>query len=324
MPVVSADRSCPTWRPTHLLVGALLVGALALPLAAAQGINVQILDKPDVVVTTDYEGDTYTSPRYLFSVQAKVTNGDQERGVNLLAVTYLDPSVEGCPEQRGEVNWVNLGAVKNRRLDPGQSITVGGAKQPGDGGSDAYWRLEVFDHYPDQTGGERNYSAGEHTFCVIAQVSEDDPACDQPRACWLGKDSFRAYVRPTNQAPWLEQIEVIPEDPEPGDEILFRASATDNDTEPQADQLSYSWELGPDTAEGKVVRHAFNTPGEKQVTLTVTDGFESVSWEQTITVVGQGIGDGGDGTDGAPGPGAGVLILLLALVGATLVSRRDA
>ncbi len=317
------DRPGPKTRPVHLLAGALLLGALALPLAAAQGTTVQILERPDVVVTTDYEGETYTSPRYFFSVRAEVTNGDEERGVNLLAITYLDPEVDGCPEQRGDVGWVSLGPVKNRRLDPGQSVTVGGATRPGNGGADAYWRLEVFDHYPDQTGGERNYSTGRHTFCIIAQVSEDDPACDQPRACWLGKDSFRAYVRPTNEKPWLEEVEVIPEQPEPGDEILFRATASDNDTEPKADQLSYTWDLGPDTAQGPVVRHAFNTPGERTITLTVTDGFETVTWEQNISVVGQAVGDGGDGTDGAPGPGVGLVILVLAVAGALLVGRRD-
>lgn len=318
-----ADPTGPTARPVHLVAGLLLLGALALPLAAAQGMTVQILDRPDVMVTTDYEGEEYTSPRYFFSVQAEISNGDSERAVNLMAITYLDPSVEGCPEQRGDVGWVTLGPVKNRNMGPGDSITVGGAARADQGSPDEFWRMEVFDHYPDQAGGEQNYSTGEHTFCVVAQVSEDDPDCDQPRACWLGKDSFRAYVRPTNEAPWLQEVEIIPENPRPGDEILFRATASDNDTEPREDQLTYSWRMGPDRANGPVVRHTYNTPGEKKVTLTVTDGFETVTWEENVTVAGQGVADGDDGTvDGAPGPGVGLVVLSLAGLAAVLARRR--
>lgn len=314
-----AAPSGSTVRLGHLIAGALLIGVWGLPLAAAQGVTVQILDHPDVMVTTDYEGETYTSPRYPFSIRAQVTNGDTDRSLSILAITYLDPSVQGCPEQRGDVDWVTLGPVKNRQLEAGDSVTVGGASRPDAGGPDAFWRLEVFDHYPDQAGGERNYSTGRHSFCVVAQVSEDDPACDQPRACWLGKDSFRAYVRPTNQAPWLQEVEIVPEDPEPGQELLFRATATDNDTEPREDQLSFAWRLGPDRAQGPVVRHAFNTPGEKRVTLTVTDGFETVTWETNLTVAGAGVGQD-DGTDDAPGPVLG--LALVALAGAAGLARR--
>jgi chitodextrinase len=57
-----------------------------------------------------------------------------------------------------------------------------------------------------------------------------------------------------------------PEDPEPGEAILFAADARDDDP------VSYLWEFGDGSAAtGSSATYAYGTPGVRTVTLTVTD-----------------------------------------------------
>ncbi|MDX1612422.1 MAG: PKD domain-containing protein, partial [Candidatus Thermoplasmatota archaeon] len=190
------------------------------------------------------------------------------------------------------------------------------------GQGQAYWPMEVLQRYPSPNG-EVPYEEGEHGFCVIVLVTGSDPACDKPadQVCTIAKAPFRSYVRHGNQAPWITKVQVSPETPRPGQEVLLRAQAQDNDTEPRPDRLTYTWDLGPEDATGPVIRHTWNTPGTKEVELQVTDGFEVVNQTVEITVAGDGEAPPSPGPgNGTPLPGAWLVLPLIGL--AALGSRR--
>jgi chitodextrinase len=63
-----------------------------------------------------------------------------------------------------------------------------------------------------------------------------------------------------------------PEDPEPGEPILFAADARDDDP------VSYLWEFGDGSAAtGPSATHAYDTPGVRPVEVTVTDSQGAVA-----------------------------------------------
>jgi PKD repeat protein len=69
-----------------------------------------------------------------------------------------------------------------------------------------------------------------------------------------------------------------PEDPESGEPILFAADARDDDP------VSYLWEFGDGSAAtGSSATHAYDTPGVRTVTLTVTDS-EGASGTASLAV----------------------------------------
>ena len=74
-----------------------------------------------------------------------------------------------------------------------------------------------------------------------------------------------------------------PEDPFQGEEVSFDGSPS---SDPDGEIVSWEWDFGDGTTdEGQTVTHAFETPGEFVVTLTVTDDCGGTSsFSQTITV----------------------------------------
>jgi hypothetical protein len=57
-----------------------------------------------------------------------------------------------------------------------------------------------------------------------------------------------------------------PQDPEPGEPVLFAAQATDDD------DMTYEWDFGDgSTGSGAAPTHAYSTPAVRTVTLTATD-----------------------------------------------------
>lgn len=297
----------------------LLVALIALPAGAAKPA-VEVLDAPDVVVANPPENMTRENfnPEYVFSVEVRITNDDQERRVNTEAVIYTDRSVEDCT--RDARAFPVMLFRKNRKLEPGETVRIGGSAHPGEGSQDAYWPLAVSRTYRDARTGENvSVESGEHTFCVTLRVSGEDPACDKPanRTCVLSPTPFDTYVRRTNSPPEVTEFEVSRTEIEPGQEVLFRADATDADTQPRPDILTYEWDLGPATETGKVVRYTYTTTGTHEVQLTVSDGFDTVQRTATVTVATEG-----SGGDGRSAPMPGLLAVLAGAVLAVLVRRR--
>lgn len=304
------------------LLLALVLTVLWTPPALAQGLTVQVLRAPEVIVASDFEGEERTTPSYLWSVEARVTNGDVSRGVTLHAVTYLDRETTGCPERDTGVR-PTMKFAKNLQLGPGERETVGGSLDQAE--TKAYWPHEVFERYPTPTGSVATYAEGEHGFCVLALVSGRDPACEKPESqvCTLASAPFRAYVRHGNTAPAITSVSVSPETPRPGQEVLLSAQATDPDTRPRPDTVRVDWDVGPRVLTGATVRHAFPTQGPHEVVLRVSDGFVVTERTVTVNVTGPPIEGGGDGGNGTPGPPLPLLLVVLAAAGARAARRRQ-
>lgn len=300
-----------------LLAATLLVLGPLGPAAAKP--SVQVLESPDVVVANPPENMTQDNfnPDYVFSAKIRIDNDDNEREINAETIIYPDPEVSGCPrdKQAFPVSFV----VKNRKIDPGQTLTLGGAAHPQDGSADEYWPMAVSKTYRDgRTGQKVEIEAGEHTFCASLRVTGEDPACDKPanRTCVISPEPFSAYVRRENSVPEITEFSISEDEPRSGQEVLFQAKATDADTEPRPDNLRFTWELGQAEKTGKVVRHAFTIQGTHDVKLTVSDGFDTVERTATVTVPSPGE-DGG--SQDAPGPG---LLAVVPVVLTALALRR--
>ncbi len=87
---------------------------------------------------------------------------------------------------------------------------------------------------------------------------------------------------PTNSAPDPD----FSFDPEGGEvpiTIAFDASAT---TDPDGDELVYSWDFGDGlVGEGQTVEHTYSEAGDYQVTLTVDDGIDGIEVATASVVV---------------------------------------
>lgn len=299
------------------IVVVLVVSSLA-PVALGRP-TMEVVSAPELVIANPSENMTQDNfnPDYVFTATARITNDDTERQINAEAIFYTDPSVDGCPrdEQAFPVAFV----VKNRQMEPGEELTIGGAARPSQAQGDAYWPMAISRAYSDGQETIR-VEQGEHTFCTTIRVSGNDPACDKPanRTCVIATDSFTSFVRRSNAAPEITEFSIGDETPRPGQQVLFRAEARDADTEPAPDEVRYTWTISREEKTGKVVRHTFDVATTHRVALTVTDGFDEATRETTIEVTTTG-GGGSDGGQDAPAPSG--VVALAPLVGAALIVR---
>lgn len=301
------------------LAGLSLLVLLLAPVATAAP-TISVLDAPDVVVANPPGNMTQDNfnPDYTFSTAVRVTNDDDPSQVNPEAIVYTDPSVEGCPddERAFTVSFIR----KTRDLEPNAQIEIGGSDDPTVGGN-AYWPMAISQEYRDPNAGESvEFGGDEHTFCTNVRVTGQDASCNKPddQTCVVATDPFRAYVREDNAAPEITEFSV-PENPEPGQTVLFEADAEDADTQPRPDSLSFTWTAGSFEDTGRTVQHAFPINDTYTVTLSVTDGFDTV--ERSVEVA---VGDAGEegpigGDDRIPLPPA---LALIGLVAAALARRR--
>lgn len=302
-----------------LTLAALLV--LPLPSTSAQDVGLQLLEAPSVIVANDPANMTAQNPDpdHPFSAQVRVTNDGTERRVTLFAISYMDRSIQGCPEHDSAI--VVSMVTKNLALDPNEQRTLGGSAAHESGQSEAFWPMAVSRAYHDpRTNETKTFEQGEHAFCITVRVSSNDPACDAPegQTCTLARDDWRAFVRHTNQAPVIEQASATPAEPRAGQQVVLRAQARDADTVPSPDTLIYTWDLGREEKTGSVVQHTFHTGGEQSVTLRVSDGFDTVERTLTLQVGGSGSTDG----DRSPSPGPGAMAAVLAGFLVALAAQR--
>lgn len=300
-----------------VLTGLSLVLLLLAP-AATAAPTISVLDSPEVVVANPPENMTQDNfnPDYPFSATVRVTNDGDASQVNTEAVMYTDPSVNGCPDDERAFPIHII--LKTRELDPNEQIEIGGSADARDGG-DAYWPLAISQEYRDATTNESVEIGGaEYGFCANVRVSGQDPSCEKPdqETCVVASDPFRAYVREENAAPEITEFSV-PENPDPDQEVLLRADAEDADTEPRPDSLSFTWSGSGIEDTGRTVRHTFPSNGTYDVTVSVTDGFDTV--ERTAEIAVGAAGDDGGGTDPTPVPAA---LALAGLLAGALVGRR--
>lgn len=295
-----------------------LIAGLAATASAAPSIDV--LDAPDVVVANPSENMTQDNfnPDYVFSPEVRVTNDGNPSQVNTEVALYADPSTSGCPEDKTayRVSFI----VKTRELDGGESVRIGGSSSPQAGG-DAYWPSAISRQYYDAKANE-TVEIGGHTYtmCAAVRVSGQDASCDKPedQTCVVARDSFRSYVREENQAPEITEASVSKEEPDVGEQVLLEADATDADTQPREDDLTFTWSSKAFEATGRTARTSFPSPGEHTVRLTVSDGFDETVRRLTVDV--QNPDDPGPGgTDDAP---LGPAVALVGLVTAALAARR--
>ena len=161
----------------------------------------------------------------------------------------------------------------------------------------------------------------EHGFCVLAVVTGNDPSCDAPETstCTLAAAPFRAWVRNSNAPPVFEAIEIVPEAPLVGEEVLLRARVSDRDRAPRADTLTVTWEVAGKELTGSTVRHRFNVGGFHDITVSVSDGFETISETRRIEASGPPIDPPDAVGNGAP---LAPWLALLALALGARVRRR--
>lgn len=124
-------------------------------------------------------------------------------------------------------------------------------------------------------------SPSDEEFCVFVAAATGGPVIQ-----------YEAYaatllsVRARNAAP-QPSFSVDPVRPEVGRDAMFRATAVDADGDP----ISFAWDFGRFDASGRAVgegetaSHAFYPEGDHVVTLTASDGIDSVPLARTITVM---------------------------------------
>ena len=89
-----------------------------------------------------------------------------------------------------------------------------------------------------------------------------------------------------NTTPPTPSFTVTPASPEVGQVASFNASASQDEGAACMDACNYTWELGNEAVKtGRIVTHAFQTPGIHSVTLTVQDAAGgTASIQQNVTV----------------------------------------
>lgn len=314
-------------RVPGLVLLALLVAVPWASVAQAEP-QLTVLDSPDVVVANDPETmsddpDTKErefNPNYTFSARVRVNNDDTQRDVQAEAIVYADQDVgEGCPrdQQAFPVSFV----FKRLNLSAGETHTFGGEDSRQEASGDAYWPMAISKTYRNaRTGQNVSIEEGVHRFCTAIRTTGSDPACERQanRTCVLATAPFESYVRRENQAPHITSISANPENPRPGQFTLLEVEAVDNSTEPSEDTLTYTWDLGQETEQGPTVRTNFSTEGIHNVTVKVSDGFDTTERTKKVPVGDVSLPD----EDPQTSPVAGWLASAVLLAGVAWLRRR--
>ena len=113
----------------------------------------------------------------------------------------------------------------------------------------------------------------------------------------LGNDANNATARtisisaiPSNGAPPTPAFTITPAAPEVGQVVTLDASSTTDEGRACTDQCTFAWDFGSEgTAVGRIITHVFQAGGPYVLTLTVTDGAQSIATlQRTITVLALG------------------------------------
>lgn len=304
--------------PGLALFAVLLV---AVP-ASAQSATLDLIETPDVVVANE-AGEAFESPSYPFTATVRLTNGEERKNISLQAITYIDKSVDGCPQEGTDHPPPRIYLVRKQfDLNAGESRTIGGSTNPEVASQepDRYWPLVVSKTYKDRDGNNISYEEGEHSFCIVAIDVDRAQECPSLRECTLDRAAFEAYVRRNNQAPAITDLSFRPDNPRVGQSTVLSAEAVDNSTTPRQDTLSYTWVIRGERLSGSTVQHAFDSQGFQEVRLEVSDGFDTVN--RTVEVpVGNVSRPSEDTSSDVPAPGAVAVAAVLA--GLAVVRRRS-
>lgn len=229
----------------------LLLLTLALPLVSAQG---------EVVDIVRVETPARTMAEQPFSANVTVQNRGGPVTLDLLAALY-SPGATDCgpatdPSFRGFTHLVQ------ERLDlaPGETRVI------------ADWR--------NAYGQERvEAKPREMTWCVFAARS------DGTRLDYLDVEVVALSARGENARP-TASFSWSPERPRVAEDVRFVARGQDADGDP----VTFAWDFGRfdasgrARAEGEVATHAFYPEGTYTVTLTASDGLETMTMGQVLDV----------------------------------------
>lgn len=146
-------------------------------------------------------------------------------------------------------------------------------------------------------------------FCVFVAAATGGPVIQ-----YDAYGTTRLSVRARN-APPQPSFAFDPARPESTQAVRFTATAADADDDP----VAFAWDFGRfdaggrATAEGAEVTHAFYPEGDYVVTLTASDGIDSVPLTRTVTVHALGA-NGEDGRRDGLGIPVPAWLVLLAVV----------
>ncbi len=209
-------------------------------------------DQATVEVSYDAYGD------HLF--EAVVTDDEDDTASDRVAVLWNDPptidSWGWSPTQPNTSETVAFTATANdsKTAVRGYDWAFG----DGDGGSGPA---------PSHSYG----TAGNST--VVLTVTDDD-----------GKSTTASRTIEVNGPPTASLVTYSPDDPAPGTDVTFGVDAAD----PDGDDLDYAWDVdGDDEVEttGAAPTHAYDSAGEYEVAVTVTDdNGQSDAATTTVTV----------------------------------------
>ncbi|OYR51709.1 hypothetical protein DJ74_03285 [Halorubrum sp. Ea8] len=184
-------------------------------------------------------------------------------------------TVEGANEQP------TADAGADQTVDEGDEVTLdaSGSSDP-DGDSLSYVWSETTSSgvtLDDDTSATPSFTApdveSETTLNFEVEVS-DGSATDV--------DSVNVTVQPVNEEP-AASFSFNPDSPEVSEQVSFNAS---DSNDPDGSIASYEWDFGDgDTAQGETTTHTFDSAGDFEVTLNVTDDDGATAQTtQTVSV----------------------------------------
>jgi PKD repeat protein len=184
-------------------------------------------------------------------------------------------TVEGANEQP------TADAGADQTVDEGDEVTLdaSGSSDP-DGDSLSYVWSETTSSgvtLDDDTSATPSFTApdveSETTLNFEVEVS-DGTATDT--------DSVNVTVQPVNEEP-AASFSFSPDSPEASEQVSFNAS---DSNDPDGSIASYEWDFDDgDTAQDETATHTFDSPGDYDVTLTVTDDDGATAQTtQTVSV----------------------------------------
>lgn len=282
------------WAPMSAgaILASMLLATVVLPTASG-AVSVREVDVPD-----------RTAADKPFRVSVRLANDGPERDVHLFGALYADEDGKApCgPATDPSFRTFTHVAQVTVRLPAGSETTY---PPPGDA-----W----LHRYGSQHAG---VSPRVEELCVFVAEASGGPVIEY-EAYGTAPLSVRA-----RNAPPQPSFDVEPASPIVSVPAGFRAEAEDADGDP----VTFTWDFGRfdaggrATAEGAEATHAFYPAGDYVVTLSASDGIDSVPLARTVTVVAPTSAEHDDarGIAAAPWAAAGAVALA-----AALTSRRRA